>query len=223
MEQNFNYREELERARKNLEGLARDGKSETLDAYWEVCCGDVLVAEDCVENGDREWEVAALAKDFLDTAKYLEGYDHMLDNLYLAVSRMITILTDHPRLKLELLEFELLLIRRIESYTGHELDEGEDVMEQIGLYRRNIDRADRGDFDEIEQIGHLKIDPIEWSAWYERIIDDANRKIYALLSGETRGMGFCFAYWHAKEKVLREHYGIKWDSPAIMNPSVLFD
>lgn len=45
MEKTINYREELEKAREAVKGLKRDGYGSTIDAYWEVCCGDVLVAE----------------------------------------------------------------------------------------------------------------------------------------------------------------------------------
>ena len=46
-------RKELKEARKAIEDLPRDGKANTLDAYWEVCCGDVLVAEENLRNQDR--------------------------------------------------------------------------------------------------------------------------------------------------------------------------
>ena len=219
----MNYRKHLDMARKALEGLPRDGKAETLDAYWEVCCGDVLVAEKNLEEQRRQWENASLAEELLDIATYLEGYDSMLDHLYSAVSRMADVIYDHPRLKLRILDFELLLLRRIEAQCGRELDASEDVCNNICFYRRNIERADRGDFDAIEQTGHLKHDPVEWSVDYERVVDDVNKKIDSLLKGHPRGMGFCFAYWHAKALVLRDDYGITWRSPSQMNPHVLFD
>ena len=223
MKQKMDYRKELDRAREAVKDLARDGDAETLDAYWEVCCGDVLVAEENLKDQDRVWENASLARELLDIGTYLEGYDSMLDNLYLAVSRMVTTLFDHPRLKLELLELELQLLRRIEAMNGHDLDMSEDVQEKIYLYRHNIECADQGNFDDIEQEGHLKQDPIEWSAEYERVIDEADKKVYSLLKDHPRGMGFCFAYWHAKAQVLSEDYGITWRSPSLMNPHVMFD
>jgi hypothetical protein len=42
------------------------------------------------------------------------------------------------------------------------------------------------------------------------------------LAGEHKGMGFCFSYWSTKKAVLAK-YGIEWDSPATMNPRVMFD
>lgn len=222
-ENNIVYRDELDKARKAVDGLARDGMSTTIDAYWEVCCGDVLVAEENMRNQRRTWENASLAKELLDIAAYLEGYDHMLDNLHTAISRMADITYEHPGLKLRLLEFDLAVLQRIEARIDHDLDLCEHIMFEISFYRRNIERADKGDFGNIEQRGHLKHDPIEWSAEYESIIDEAERKIDSLLDDHPRGMGFCFAYWSTKARVLHEDYGIVWRSPAIMNPGVIFD
>lgn len=223
MEKEIDYRTELESARRAVSGLERDGRPQTVDAYWEVCCGDVLLAEENLRNQDRAWENTALAGEMLDIAGYLEGYDHMLNNLYAALSRMADAIHDHPRLKLRLLELERLVLGRIEAGREYESDLAESVMKEISLYRRNIELADRGDFARIEQTGIMKSDPIEWSAGYERVIDEANARISEMLAGHPRGMGFCHVYWSAKARVLREEYGIEWRSPSAMNPGVLFD
>lgn len=223
MEKTINYREELEKAREVVKGLKRDGYGSTIDAYWEVCCGDVLVAEENLRKQSREWENSSLAKEFLDIATYLEGYDHMLERLYSAVSRMVDTIFERPRLKLKLLDFELMVLRRIEAQTGHDMSICEHVSNELSFYYRNIKYADSGDFASIEQRGNLKHDPIEWSAEYERIVDDVEKKVGELLSDEPRGMGFCFSYWNTKANVLSEYYGIEWRSPAIMNPGVIFD
>ena len=223
MEKTINYREELEKAREAVKGLKRDGYGSTIDAYWEVCCGDVLVAEENLRKQSCEWENSSLAKEFLDIATYLEGYDHMLERLYSAVSRMVDTIFERPRLKLKLLDFELMVLRRIEAQTGHDMSICEHVSNELSFYYRNIKYADSGDFASIEQRGNLKHDPIEWSAEYERIVDDVEKKVGELLSDEPRGMGFCFSYWNTKANVLSEYYGIEWRSPAIMNPGVIFD
>ena len=172
METTINYREELEKAREAVKGLKRDGYGSTIDAYWEVCCGDVLVT--------REWENSSLAEEFLDIATYLEGYDHMLEHLYSATSRMVDTIFERPRLKLRLLNFELMVLRRIEAQTGHDMSISDDVSDELSFYYRNIKCADSGDFENIEQPGSLKHDPIEWSAEYERIIDEAGELLGAV-------------------------------------------
>ena len=223
MEKTINYREELEKAREAVKGLKRDGYGSTIDAYWEVCCGDVLVAEENLRKQSCEWENSSLAKEFLDIATYLEGYDHMLERLYSAVSRMVDTIFERPRLKLKLLDFELTVLRRIEAQTGHDMSICEHVSNELSFYYRNIKYADSGDFASIEQRGNLKHDPIEWSAEYERIIDDVEKKVGELLSDEPRGMGFCFSYWPTLQRILFRDYGIRWRSPAEMNPGVIFD
>lgn len=223
MEKTINYREELENAREAVKGLKRDGYGSTIDAYWEVCCGDVLVAEENLRKQSREWENSSLAKEFLDIATYLDGYDHMLERLYSATKRMVDTIFERPRLKLKLLDFELMVLRRIETQTGHDMSICEHVSNELSFYYRNIKYADSGDFASIEQRGNLKHDPIEWSAEYERIIDEVEKKVGEFLSDEPRGMGFCFSYWNTKANVLSEYYGIEWRSPAIMNPGVIFD
>lgn len=219
----MNVRAELEKARKAAESLERNGLSSNIEAYWEVCCGDVLVAEGNVADQCREWENASLADELMEIAAYLEGYDHMLDNLHTALSRMAAATCGHPRLKLRLLELDLLVLRRIEALHGHDLSAADDVMSEISFYRSNIALADKGELESIVQRGHLRHDPVEWTAVYESVIDEAERKIESSLAGYPRGMGFCFEYWSTKASVLREHYGISWRSPALMNPDVMFD
>lgn len=68
----------------------------------------------------------------------------------------------------------------------------------------------------------LKFDPVERSEEYERIIPEVERKIAKRLRGIPRGMGFCFAYWSEKKAELAKR-AIEWNSPAYMNPGVMFD
>lgn len=69
---------------------------------------------------------------------------------------------------------------------------------------------------------HLKFDPIERSEEYERVIPEVEREIAKKLKGIPRGMGFCFAYWSVKKTELAKR-AIEWNSPAYMNPGVMFD
>lgn len=69
---------------------------------------------------------------------------------------------------------------------------------------------------------HLRFDPVERSEEYERVIPEVEREIAKELKGTPRGMGFCFAYWSAKKIALAER-DIEWNSPAYMNPGVMFD
>ena len=171
MEENLDLRKALVDARLAVKDLPRTGNGDTIEAYWEVCCGDVLVAEENLREQRRLWENSALAEEFLDIAEYLEGFDHKLDGLNQAVQRMTDAVYEHPALKLRLLMFRQLVLSRIESLHGCELGASEDVHAQICLYERNIEHADNGEYDLVEQEGHLKRDPVEWSSAYEKVID----------------------------------------------------
>lgn len=67
---------------------------------------------------------------------------------------------------------------------------------------------------------NLKQDPIEMSEEYLAVIDEVEEKIEK--NRKSFGMGSCYEYWELKERFLLEK-GIKWKSPALLNPRVLFD
>lgn len=218
MEQELNFREELQKARKVASRLELRGNENEIDAYWDMLCGLVLVAEEDLRDQDREWEIAGLARELLQYARPLAQYDHMLDNIHQAARRMADALSDHPRLKVELLEFDLSVLERLDK----DAESVEEVQEELDDLRHNIELADDGRFDEIKQHG-LKHDPVEWTARWEQIIDEVDEKVYKRLTDQPRGMGFCHAYWHERANVLASDYGINWRSLARMNPRVMID
>ena len=224
MEQEIDIRKELETARakaRQIQKLSGDGAE--IDAYWEVVCGDVLAAELALREQRGEWEIASLTRELLHYARQLEGYDFMLNSLYSAVSRMSKALYKHPRLKVELLDFFLLVVNRIEAQAGHELRASEDLSVEIRFMSRNIEFADKGQLDQIRDEGHLKHDPVEWTRRWEEVIDEANRIVDERLADHPRGMGYCNAYWFELADVLKEKFGIEWRCTAVMNTRVMFD
>lgn len=195
---------------------------EDLDAYWNVMCGDVLLAENNLRENRNQWEIASLAREFIRYGKILEGFDHMLDSIYSAVERMADCVYEHPRLKKKLLELESLVLLRIESLHDRDLSVTEDIDREINRLGFNIEYADNGRLDLIVDDGHLKHDPVEWTARWEEVVDEADRIVDRKLAGHPRGMGFCFAYWHER-KIALGKFGVDWRSPAEMNPGVMFD
>ena len=136
---------------------------------------------------------------------------------------MLNAVSEHPRLKAELLRFKIEVLERGCEVSGHESSLVDDLNDEFEALEHNIALADAGKPEAITQTGHLKHDPIEWTARWEEIIDDADRKVFDALADTPRGMGFCHAYWHTRAEVLRRDYGLEWRSPAVMNPRVLFD
>ena len=210
--------------RKELEAARRAAASgeKNLSAREDIMCGDVLLAEHNLSENRNQWEIAGLARELMEQASVLEGYDHLLDRTHEALSRMSECLYDHPRLKLKLLKLWLLVVDRISAMQDHELSVYDDILHEINVLRRNIDYADAGKLDLIEDDRRLKHDPVEWTARWEEVIDEADRKAEENLEEMPRGMGFCHAFWHERAVALAS-LGIEWRSPSRMNPGVLFD
>ena len=66
-------------------------------------------------------------------------------------------------------------------------------------------------------------DPVELTPEYLAIRDELEAEIEKRLEGIPRGLGFCHLYWGVKKSILKEKYGIDWQSPAERNPMILFD
>lgn len=221
----INYRDELKKARDIVKNLAMDGKNTF--GWWEVCCGLVIIAEENTKdfNRGKVVENASLARELVGILKYLADYEHMENNVYEAASRMAKQICEHPRLYSELLSLQIEMLRCQEARTGHDLTLTEELCHELDFYRCNIEYADRGELDNIRSKGdaYLKHDPVEWTAEYEACVDEAEAKAYAELKDFPKGMGFCHAFWLAKARILKEDYGIVWNSLGGMNPGVMFD
>ena len=70
---------------------------------------------------------------------------------------------------------------------------------------------------------YILYDSAEYSDAYLAILPELKTKIEAELKDVRRGHGFCFHHWHPKEEILERDYGIKWASPSVLNPGVMFD
>lgn len=221
MEENINYREELAAIREGLKAAEEPYSNEELEMLENgmYCC--VLLAEENLQQ-QRGGENGLLAKELLGYGEILEGYDHLLNAVQVAANRMAEALYNHPRLKLKLLKLRCLAMTRIECIEDHPIGLIEDIREEICELESNIEAADRGEFDKITTEGHLKHDPVEWTARYEEVIDEVESIVEQRLADHPRGMGFCHAYWHEKAAVLAK-YGVEWRSPVRMNPGVMFD
>lgn len=66
-------------------------------------------------------------------------------------------------------------------------------------------------------------DPIERDPKIAPLIDEADRITQNELANEKRRMGFCHVYWQTKKRILKEQFGVDWQTPAEMNPGVMFD
>ena len=71
---------------------------------------------------------------------------------------------------------------------------------------------------------HFKIkeDPIEYSDEYLKIELELERLIRDEI-GDGGYFGFCHEYWCTKKKILKNRFGIEWNSPVDLNPMLMFD
>lgn len=189
---------------------------------WQTCMECVIGAEERLRNQEKEWEIAELVHTYLNAAHELLDIQQKINELYSANKRMLDVLYDHPRLKLQLMQCQLDTLHEIELEQDHDLTITEELESEIEEQEENIRLADEGRLDDIPQEGHLKHDPVEWTARYEEVIDEAVREAEEQLKDVPRGMGFCFAYWPAKREALMKR-GVEWRDPHMMNPGVIFD
>lgn len=214
---------EVAAARERLKNYPTGANSpEAVDAYLEMACGDVMLAEKYARES-KSWLVTPLVKEFVKTAYQLLDSNGTLDTIYSACERIADVIQQHPRLKLSVYELLERIGNAISERDGQEPVGSEHIDYEISMLTFNIEQADRGQYDKIVSYTHLKHEPIEWSERWEDVIDDAEREANEQLDDMPRGMGFCFAYWPTLRNILKEKYNLDWRTPAEMNPGVIFD
>ena len=192
-----------------------------IDLRYHTCCEYVEMAERKTRE-QQYWNVSKTVNKYLEIATQLLEIDMYVDELYAINNRFLDLIFYHPRLKLRLSRFQLNVLIAIEIREDYELGLIEDIQKDIDTLEKNIALADAGRQDEIPQAGHLLRDPIEWTAKWENVIDEAERKAYSRLKDYPRGMGFCFSYWAELRDALMR-LGVEWRTPQMMNPRVMFD
>lgn len=65
-------------------------------------------------------------------------------------------------------------------------------------------------------------DPIEDDPKYKDILAAVDQEIKEQI-GDSRQLGLCHLIWGMKKQILKERYGIDWQSPADLNPLADFD
>lgn len=194
----------------------------TLQQGTDYCLALADAAEALMQDQRAPWEVTACVRKYLSVANRLKGYSHLIHQLYSLNKRMLNVLSDHPRLRLQLCAIQLEVLHDIEQESGHSLGITEDMQAEFEQLSRAIWLADHDMLETIPQTGHLKRDPVEWTKQWEDVIDEADRIAYSHLRDVPRGMGFCFAFWQERAAALRS-LGVEWRNPHLMNPSVHFD
>lgn len=194
------------------------------DAICELVCADALLCKENVMDFGPSWLNPPLCREI---AKYMPaiidggGREQLAINVCQMAAEH---LYNQPRLKLKLMELQRDAIIALGGDDAEDAEMGiDELSDEISYYRLNIMAADEERLSDIEQRGHLRHDPVEWTSKYEYAIPEAEAKAAHRLSEHPRGMGFCFAWWYELADILRTDYGIEWRSPSSMNPRVHFD
>jgi len=68
-------------------------------------------------------------------------------------------------------------------------------------------------------------DIVEKTEKYRKIEDQVDKEAQKRIEdmGLKDKMGSCYSFWDEKQKILKQKYGIKWRTPAELNPFNLFD
>lgn len=207
---NADFRAELNELRK---ALTTEPTAELLQQALDCC---VNIAEQSLQEQRCCWQNASLAREAMDYARQLMEHNDMLSVVESSLDDMVEAINEHPRLKLELMLLRLQVLQM--------LNRAHDELEaDIAFYRSNIAAADSGKLEDVKQTTMLKHDPVEWTARWEEVIDEADKIVEARLVDHPRGMGYCHAYWPERVEVLMSKFGVEWRSPARMNPRVIFD
>ena len=71
----------------------------------------------------------------------------------------------------------------------------------------------------------MRKDPQEYDAEKKKLIEAAETEAGFTMKqdGTINLEGSCHILWERQQKILKETYGIKWRSPAEMNPEIMFD
>lgn len=212
------YTPELNKVLQALQDMPFDPS--LAEHYWDVCCGCVLVAEYNNKERTREWQIAGLCNTLLHYIDYtFQCLPHAYP-MHEATGRMCQQLYEHPRLQLQLYQTHLALLQHNNNTHEQEIKEWN---KKIALYKHNIACADAGKYEDIISTGHLKHDPVEWTALWEKVIDQADELTYNELADIPKAMGFCHMFWSTRRHILYTRFQLEWRSPAAMNPKVLFD
>jgi hypothetical protein len=70
---------------------------------------------------------------------------------------------------------------------------------------------------------HHRVDPAEDDPEMATVLLRATLETESELAGVDQGMEFWHRYWHMKQRILHERYGVTWRTPVELNPQIIFD
>lgn len=127
---------------------------EALEKYARICYDYCEKAQKILQEQGDPSPIAGWAREVIVYAKHLGQFEHMLGAAYVVTRDMAECLFDHPRLLLELKETELEILEYIEAVEHHDLDIVSELRGEINQLRANIQAADEGRREVIDEADH---------------------------------------------------------------------
>ena len=110
------------------------------------------------------------------------------------------------------------------------------TFDRTGGFCKNCSYREDSPPDRLREFPAERFDPLESDPnkretiriAYELAIDAAEAEIRAEFPGsgfcrDDLMMGFCHVVWRHKKRILREQFGLEWQSPAELNPHIWYD
>ena len=193
---------------KNMEQKSQESLESRLQELYDQMCDHAKV-------GDF-WKNIPLAREMLRLMKEETTESNRDDILQLCewvVTQKLLLDCETPRLILSFMEFW--------SELSHDEQRWAKAMHRL---RRMIDpNTPEEEKMKLMMEGRtLKNDPIQLTEAWEENIYEVEKELDEKYKGQSYFMGFCYEYWSAKRAALARR-GIRWRSPALMNPHVRFD
>ncbi len=138
-------------------------------------------------------------------------YYKMLLTCYVKLAKLEKLSKDDNK------HFEEAFYGAVKARNGYVADDCYDLKEIVCgcISGKKIDELYQKAVD--SRKGLPKSDPVELSEEYLAVIDEVEELIE-----KNKKVNICFEYWSLKADYLEER-GIRWGSPAMLNPGVMFD
>ncbi len=226
----------VEKLNEIMEQLIADENAENRDA--EIICGLALLAEGYADRKEYDTvrEQAQTALEVIDNfnapedlklqvlkriinAVKLTPFHHLLRDLLAAY----VLKANHSGVKPadyrneaeKVIKLNILL--EPDAYQPHQDPELDNILANMFTSAELINMINS------PRSGYMDVDRVEYTWYWESIALEVEEKLNKILANVPKGMGYCHYYWSEKADLLEKEYGIKWHSPAIMNPRIHFD
>lgn len=201
-----------------------------------IMCNSLL-AEAYIRNR-KSWLVAPLAQHTCDmlTGAIVDD-EETINMIVAAIDRMCDSLHNHPRLSMKLYALQYGFEKGRQEPVEDTLKEAAEKIISLATltacdtwyapmkeeFVALLGDATVREIEDNPYTGHLKVDPVEYTEEFEKVIDAVDEEVDRRMGGEEYAMGMCFEIWSTKKEILAEKYGIEWRTPSQMNPRVMFD